>query len=160
MADNSDNFRNEDNQIAHEGDNLDNIVVRDQRMKKFANAAKEVYGEMFGSTGYFIKDAAITFGRGMSMPFTIPAAIRRGKEHDPIWGNSPGDSNAGLYTGYTLTVVGWMGLILTGIMYPMVAAQKGEPAHGEYYLIPVATNLVDWLIYEPLRKAWIRSKED
>jgi hypothetical protein len=169
---NNDIYRNDDNEIAHEG-GLENQIHRvsaSEFGRKFGENFKSTLGigrdthfgeglvdrigDLGASVGGWIKDYAAVTGRTALAPYTIATDIRRANEDEYfLLGimRSDTDHISADALGFITGMLSWFGqLVVYG--YLISDSNPSGQASWGYLAIPVAANLADWLIYEPLRK--------
>jgi hypothetical protein len=146
--------------VNHDEENINQETLRRRaQMARFKESLKETYTDMFGGAAGWFKEYFMTVGRGLSVPFAIASAVRRKEDGDPIVTDDSGDHENAQFTGGLTCYVGYMALGV-GEVGVLIESALNQNSDWKYALIPVATNLVDWLIYEPVRTAFNEAKEE
>jgi hypothetical protein len=156
-------FRNTDNSNGNLENRVDRLEGSD--IKLFGEALKESYGgmaEKFGHGAVSVAKGcaklAVNIVKANAAAYVIPTTIRKIGEYFENSEDSEGPgfiTVGGAFAGYVAQ------LYLYGILIDGPNAFTHEPvteSNWSYLLIPVATNLADLLIYEPVRKAVIEAK--
>jgi hypothetical protein len=152
----NDLFRNtDDNNLMPDG--LENIADNEEisLTKKFKeNFVKNLeWVKEFRHTGEWLKDFAINFGGVATLMYWIPTA----KVTTPPDTAYPSAEMAG-------GIAGAAGLVCQAYLYCELSTktlgQEGGRFNWEYLMIPVATNLIDYVLVEPLRKSMNEVKEE
>jgi hypothetical protein len=132
---------------------------RRERAARFGEELKGAYAGMFEETGSWLKEYFVAAGRGLSVPFAIASAARRSRDDEPVMFDTEGIHDNAEFAGMVTAVAGYACMIIGDVLL-IAESVVNKNSDWRYTLIPVATNVVDWLVYEPLRKAWIESGEE
>jgi hypothetical protein len=148
--------------VNHDDENINQeTLIRREQAAQFRQSLKDTYTEMFGGTAGWFKEYFITAGKGLSTPFTIASARRRGKEENTYhcYDEEASHHESAQIAGIATYGLGGVAMVLGEgyLIYSSIENKSSDWALGVGAF--AAANLVDWLVYEPVRKAWKEARK-
>jgi hypothetical protein len=171
--DNQNQNRNNNNLegfVNHDDANINQeTLMRREREARFKAALKDTYGEMFGGAaelikgcydeaGGWLKEYSESTVRGLSIPFAIASAVRRTEDGDPVSIDENGDHKGAQALAKFTIGIGYTGMGLGEIYLIIESAIRHNSDWAYGFGVLAAANVVDLLVYEPVRHAWKMSE--
>jgi hypothetical protein len=163
--DNGDIFRNQDDNtidhLAEPGHANEQRQFRDYLKRSYGDVVESTAG-FLGEAGEWLKEYFTSVGRCVLIPFTAATTIRRSHEGEPLFFDDHCAHGSAEMAGLATDITSYFAMVI--VETDLIIKNAIGSADNNSWIYPLAavaaTNLADWLIYEPIHKAWKEYRED